>query len=84
MKAKFGAAATNGLVGGIISGVISGLLNYYVLPFPGTPLDNAIGHAIGGLFCGFISCVIGILVYTSQHAPQNHSGKASVAKPEAA
>ena len=70
MKAKISAAATNGLIGGLISGVISALLNYYLLPFPETPLDNVIGHGIGGFFCGFISCVIGIMIYASQHKPQ--------------
>ncbi len=68
MKAKISAAATNGLIGGLISGGISALLNHYLLPFPATPLDNVIGHGIGGFFCGFISCVIGIMIYASQHA----------------
>jgi hypothetical protein len=84
MKAKIGAAATNGLLGGIVSGIISGLLNYYLLPFPGTPLDNAIGHGVGGFFCGLVSCIIGILVYTGQHDPQKSSSKSNVAKSEAA
>jgi predicted CDP-diglyceride synthetase/phosphatidate cytidylyltransferase len=76
MKAKISAAAINGLIGGLISAVVSALLNYYLLPFPETPLDNVIGHGIGGFFCGFISCVIGIMIYASQHASQINTDKA--------
>ena len=67
MKARISAAAINGLIAGVFSGIISALLNHFLLPFPATPLDNVIGHGIGGFFCGFISCVIGIMIYASQH-----------------
>ena len=79
MKAKISAAAINGLIGGSISGVISALLNYSLLPFPETPLDNVIGHGIGGFFCGCVSCVIGIMIYASQHASQTRKGKTKAA-----
>lgn len=57
----------SGGLAGSISAVISFLLNYYLLPFPATPLDNAIGHAIGGFMCGFISAMIALTIYVLQH-----------------
>ncbi len=53
----------SGFIAGVASAVISFLLNYYLLPFPATLLDNAIGHGIGGFICGFISAVVGLLIY---------------------
>ena len=53
----------SGLIAGTASAVISFLLNYYLLPFPVTRLDNAIGHGIGGFMCGFISAFVGLLIY---------------------
>jgi len=61
MKFKLIEALKGSIIGGIIGGVISGLLNFYVLPFPETHLDNAISHTIGGSICTFIGGVIGIL-----------------------
>ncbi len=54
---------TNSIIAGGISAFISFLLNYYLLPFPVTLLDNAIGHGIGGFMCGFISAFVGLLIY---------------------
>jgi uncharacterized membrane protein len=70
VKTVIGEAVKNGLIGGVLSGIISALLNYYLLPFPNTAFDNAMGHGFGGFFCGLISCVIGILIYASQHNAQ--------------
>jgi hypothetical protein len=53
----------SGFIAGTASAVISFLLNYYLLPFPATLLDNAIGHGIGGFMCGFISAFVGLLIY---------------------
>ncbi len=54
---------TNSILAGGISALISFLLNYYLLPFPVTLLDNAIGHGIGGFMCGFISAFVGLSIY---------------------
>ena len=54
-------------IAGIASAAISFLLNYYLLPFPATLLDNAIGHGIGGFMCGFISAFMGLLIYMLHH-----------------
>ena len=57
----------SGFIAGIASAAISFLLNYYLLPFPVTLLDNAIGHGIGGFMCGFISAFVGVLIFMFQH-----------------
>ena len=57
----------SGFIAGIVSAAISFLLNYYLLPFPATLLDNAIGHSIGGFMCGFISAFMGLLIYVLHH-----------------
>jgi hypothetical protein len=57
----------SGFIAGIVSAAISFLLNYYLLPFPATLLDDAIGHGIGGFMCGFISAFMGLLIYTFHH-----------------
>ena len=57
----------SGFMAGIVSAAISFLLNYYLLPFPATLLDNAIGHGIGGFMCGFISAFAGLLIYMLHH-----------------
>jgi hypothetical protein len=54
---------TNSFIAGIVSAFISFLLNYYLLPFPVTLLDNAIGHGVGGFACGFISAFVGLLIH---------------------
>lgn len=59
--------AKGGLIAGTISAIISFLLNYYLLPFPETLLDNAVGHGIGGFIAGFISACMGITVYILHH-----------------
>ncbi len=61
---------TNSVIAGGISALISFLLNYYLLPFPVTLLDNAIGHGIGGFMCGFISAFVGLLIYESHRRMQ--------------
>lgn len=71
MRVKIGEPLKAGCIGGIVSGVISGLLNYCLLPFPTTPLDNAIGHGIGGFFCGFVSGCMGIMLYMLHHRVKN-------------
>jgi len=63
MRENIGELLQGGFIAGTASAVISFLLNYYLLPFPETPLDNAIGHGIGGFMCGFISAFVGILIY---------------------
>ena len=57
----------SGFIAGIVSAAMSFLLNYYLLPFPATLLDNAIGHGIGGFMCGFVSAVMGLLIYMLHH-----------------
>jgi len=57
----------SGFMAGIVSAAISFLLNYYLLPFPATLLDNAVGHGIGGFACGFISAFMGVLIYILHH-----------------
>jgi hypothetical protein len=57
----------SGFIAGVASAAISFLLNYYLLPFPATLLDNAIGHGIGGFICGFISAFMGVLIYMLHH-----------------
>ena len=63
MKFKLIEAAKGSVMGGIVGGIISGLLNYYVLPFPETLLDNAISHTVGGSICTFIGGAIGIFIF---------------------
>jgi hypothetical protein len=63
MRQHIGDLVKGGFIAGTTSAVISFLLNYYLLPFPATSLDNAIGHGIGGFMCGFISAFVGILGY---------------------
>lgn len=64
-RSRVSEAVKSGLMGGLASGVISGLLNYLVIPFPQNPLDNAVGHGISGLLCGFISAAAAILIHCS-------------------
>ncbi len=67
MKKKSYELIKNGFIAGILSGTISALLNYFVLPFPVSVLRNAMSHGIGGFFSGFISAVVGIVVYLKQN-----------------
>ncbi|HEX2995106.1 MAG TPA: hypothetical protein VHP14_09780 [Anaerolineales bacterium] len=60
----------NSFIAGAISAFISFLLNYYLLPFPVTLLDNAIGHGVGGFMCGFISALVGLLIYSFHRRTQ--------------
>jgi len=71
MRGKINELLKSGAIAGLGSAVISFLLNYYLLPFPATSLDNAIGHGIGGFFCGFISAFIGVLVYMLHNRMKN-------------
>lgn len=63
MRENIGELFKSGFIAGVVSAAISFLLNYYLLPFPATPLDNAIGHGIGGFMCGFISAFVGLSIY---------------------
>jgi hypothetical protein len=63
MRGNITELSKSGFLAGTASAVISFLLNYYLLPFPVTRLDNAIGHGIGGFMCGFISAFVGLLIY---------------------
>ncbi len=67
MRQHMNEIVKGGLMAGTISSIISFLLNYYLLPFPETPLDNAAGHGIGGFIAGFISACMGIAVYIVHH-----------------
>jgi hypothetical protein len=67
MKTVIGEASITGIMGGLFSGIISALLNYRILPFPETIPDNVIGHGFSGFFCGFISGLVGVLIYHYQH-----------------
>lgn len=62
MKEKLIEALKNGFIGGTLSSIVSGLLNYFILPFPRSILDNVIGHSVGGFICGFISAFIGVMM----------------------
>ncbi len=64
-------ALKGGLIGGTIGGVVSAGLNYYVLPFPDSAKDNAIGHGITGFICGLVSGVIGILIYAHHNSSED-------------
>jgi hypothetical protein len=63
MQKHIGILVKNGFMAGIISAAIAFLLNYFLLPFPATLLDNAIGHGIGSFMSGFISAAVGIMLY---------------------
>jgi ABC-type antimicrobial peptide transport system permease subunit len=71
MKEQYREPLMAGLIGGFVGGVISGLLNYFLLPFPATPLDNAIGHGISGFFCGFVSGCVGVALYMFHNKRRN-------------
>lgn len=66
MKQDIRELLKSGFIAGTASAAISFLLNYYLLPFPATTLDNAIGHGIGGFICGFISAFMGVLIFMLQ------------------
>lgn len=63
MSKHLGVLVKNGIMAGAISTAIAFLLNYYLLPFPATPLDNAISHGVGSFMSGFISAAMGITLY---------------------
>ena len=63
MQKHIGVLVKNGVMAGTISAAIAFLLNYYLLPFPATLLDNAIGHGVGSFMSGFISAAVGITLY---------------------
>jgi hypothetical protein len=72
MKKKNKELVLNGLVAGIVSCCISAMLNYFILPFPKSIINNAISHGIGGFFSGSISAIVGILLYTKQRRSVFH------------
>ncbi len=63
MPKHIGVLVKNGVMAGAISAAIAFLLNYYLLPFPATLLENAIGHGVGSFMSGFISAAVGITLY---------------------
>jgi hypothetical protein len=76
MSKHISVLVKNGFIAGTISAAIAFLLNYYLLPFPATLMDNAIGHGIGSFMSGFISAAVGITVYihhqrVNEAAPQS-------------
>jgi hypothetical protein len=59
-------ALKNGMAGGILGAVVSALLNYFIVPFPKSVVDNVLGHSIGGFFLRFFCRANrGFGVYTS-------------------
>lgn len=62
MKNNVFKSLKSGLAGGILSLTFSFLLNYYLLPMPASTVDNAFGHAMSGLFSGFISAFIAVML----------------------
>ena len=73
MNQNISAALKNGLIGGALSGIVSASLNYFILPFPRSILDNVIGHGVGGFFCGLISAFIAVLMYAHHRHQQEPS-----------
>lgn len=63
-------ALKGGLLGGALGGIVSAGLNYYILPFPGSSADNALGHGMTGFFCGLVSGFVGVLVYSRGQAAE--------------
>ena len=59
-------ALKNGAIGGFMGFLMSAVINYYVIPFPETVLNNAVGNGISGLISGFMGGFMGILVYSKQ------------------
>jgi hypothetical protein len=60
-----------------IGGLISAGLNYYVLPFPHSAADNAVGHGMSGFFCGLVSGFVGVLLYARQQPARNSAATSS-------
>lgn len=73
MRQHIGELIKGGFMAGTISAVISFSLNFYLIPFPETGLDNAVGHGIGGFIAGFISAFMGVAVYILLHRSGNRS-----------
>ncbi len=67
MRRHISEIVKGGFMAGAISAGISFLLNFYLLPFPETALDNAVGHGIGGFIAGFISAGMGITIFILHH-----------------
>lgn len=63
----------SGLLGGIFGAIPSGLFNYYLIPFPQSLLDNAIGHSISGFISGYMAGFIGVLICL--YRLKKHRGK---------
>lgn len=66
MANQFIEPLKGGIFAGLGSAVISGLLNFYILSFPETMWDHAVGHSIGGFCAGFCSAFIGITIFMLQ------------------
>lgn len=51
-----------GLIGGVIAAMMAFAVNHFLVPFPQTAWDNAVGHGISGLLSGLLSGFIGVMV----------------------
>ncbi len=60
-------ALRSGIAGGLAGGLISGTLNYGLLPFPRTLVDNAVGHGMSGFFSGLAAAVVATLLAARHH-----------------
>ncbi|MBP7737848.1 MAG: hypothetical protein KA369_17840 [Spirochaetes bacterium] len=67
MEHTFLSSAKIACIGGIASFAVSAALNYLIIPMPLSILDNSINHGIGGFFCGFISALVGVLMFARRH-----------------
>lgn len=56
-------AFVSGLIGAIICFALSFLANYFVVPFPKSPLANGFNNGISGLISGFMSGFMGLFMY---------------------
>jgi len=68
MAIQIGEAVKGGVIGGIACAVVSGLMNYFVIPFPKTLLDNGINHAMSGLFSGLVTGFVGLIVFMTKQS----------------
>jgi hypothetical protein len=68
MSIKIGEAVKCGIIGGILCGVVSGLMNYYVIPFPRTLLNNEFNHVISGSLSGLVTGFFGLFVFMVQQS----------------
>ena len=68
-KGKNGKTALlKGIAGGLVGALASGLINYYLVPFPATTIENAGNNAISGFFAGFMGGFLGIVSHLRKEA----------------